>query len=51
MREAVSEGDGDVDVFPTCTVDVIALPIAGNAMAGALDPREILDVEVGSSSG
>ena len=38
--------DSDVEVFPTGAADMIALAVAGDAMAGAFDARELLDVEV-----
>ena len=52
VGEKLSEGeagmvvDGDVEEFPAGAADVIALAVAGDAMAGALDPSELLDVEV-----
>jgi hypothetical protein len=38
--------DGDVEVFPTGAAGVIALTVAGDAMAGAFDAGELLDVEM-----
>jgi len=38
--------DGDVQELPTGAADVVALAIAGDAMAGAFDPGQLLDVEV-----
>ena len=52
IREELGEGqagvviDGDVEELPAGAADVIALPVAGDAMAGACDARELLDVEV-----
>ena len=38
--------DGDVEVLPAGAADVIALAVAGDAVAGAHDAGELLDVEV-----
>lgn len=46
VGEAGSVVDGDVDVFVAGTAGVIALAVAGDAMADALDPGKFLDVEV-----
>ena len=43
--------DGDVEVFPACTADVIVLAVAGDAVAGALDAGELLDVEMEQFAG
>src|SRR6266446_6473639 len=52
IREELGEGearvivDGDVEVFPTCAAGVIALAVAGDAVARAHDAGEFLDVEM-----
>ena len=38
--------DGDVEVIPTGPANVIALAVAGHAVAGALDAGQFLNVEV-----
>ncbi len=44
--EAAVVGDGHVRIFQTPAADVIALAVAGYAMADALDAGELLDIEV-----
>ena len=52
VREELGEGDagviidGDVKVLPTGAAGVIALAVAGDAMAEALDAGELLNIEV-----
>jgi len=43
--------DSEVEVFPACTANVIMLPVAGDAMAGARNARELLDVEMEKIAG
>ena len=43
--------DGDVEVFPAGAAHVITLAVAGDAMDGAFDAGELLDVEVEKSPG
>lgn len=38
--------DGDVEIFPAGPADMIALAVASDAMTGAFDAGELLDVEV-----
>ncbi len=44
--EAAVAVDGQVRIFQTSASDVIALAVAGYAMADALDAGELLDIEV-----
>ena len=52
IREELSEGhagmvvDGDVEELPACARGVIALAVAGDAMARAHNARELLDVKM-----
>lgn len=57
IREELSEDeagmiiDGDVEELPAGTAGVIVLPVAGDAMAGARDAGELLDIEMDQSRG
>ena len=52
IREELGEGeagmviDGDVEELPACAAGMIALAVAGDAVAGAHDAGELLDVEM-----
>jgi hypothetical protein len=57
IREELGEGqaavvvDGDVEELPAGPADMIALTIASDAVAGAFDAGQLLDVEVEEFSG
>ena len=53
IREELGEGeagmivDGDVKELPARAADMIVLAVAGDAMAGAHDARELLEAQSG----